>query len=281
MNYYSILKGLDTGEVMQIGLNLAGWKKIPFDSAIHVKGNNIKKVFVSIDVNTFDIYFAKILGCDCVLTHHPIGKSAVSFHKVFDRHVEYMVEKGIKKKLANSLVKDLKYKAYLKSHSLIYNDVISLAKSLKMPLLNIHQPLDEYMRKVILFKLYKSKLRSVSDLVKAIEEITEFKKALTRVIICNGKSSNEIGEWVLVIAAGSNGGYDIARTYYENNISTVIYLHIDYNELLKVKKDKRCKNLVILGHLAGDSIGMNKICKELEKKEIEVVKRGLIDDSSI
>jgi hypothetical protein len=30
--------------------------------------------------------------------------------------------------------------------------------------------------------------------------------------------------------------------------------------------------------LAGDSIGMNKICKELEKREVVVVKRGLIDD---
>ena len=157
-----------------------------------------------------------------------------------------MMEKGIKKKLAISLVKDLKYKAYLKSHSLIYNDVISTAKSLKMPLLNIHQPLDEYMRNVILFKLYKSKLKSVSDLVEAIEEITEFKKALTRVIICNGKSNNEIGKWVLVIAAGSNGGYDIARTYYENNISTVIYLHIDYNELLKVKIIKDVRILLSL-----------------------------------
>jgi putative NIF3 family GTP cyclohydrolase 1 type 2 len=272
------LDGLNTEELMKIGLDLAGWKKLPSDSAVHVKGTNIKKVFVSIDVSPFDIYFAKTLGCDCVLTHHPIGKSAVSFHKVFDRHMTYMLEKGVKKKLAISLVKDLKYKAYLKSHSLIYNDVISTAEILKMPLLNIHQPLDEYMRKIILFKLAKSKLKTIYDLIEAIEEITEFKKALTRVIICNGKVSNEIGNWVLVIAAGSNGGYDIARTYYENNVSTVIYLHIDYNELNKVKKDKTCKNLVILGHLAGDSIGMNKICKELEKREIVVFKRGLIDD---
>lgn len=272
------MDGLNTEELMKIGLDLAGWKKLPSDSAVHVKGTNIKKVFVSIDVSPFDIYFAKTLGCDCVLTHHPIGKSAVSFHKVFDRHMNYLLEKGVKKKLAISLVKDLKYKAYLKSHSLIYNDVISTAEILKMPLLNIHQPLDEYMRKIILFKLAKSKLKTISDLIEAIEEITEFKKALTRVIICNGKVSNEIGNWVLVIAAGSNGGYDIARTYYENNVSTVIYLHIDYNELNKVKKDKTCKNLVILGHLAGDSIGMNKICKELEKREIVVFKRGLIDD---
>ncbi|HKO41261.1 MAG TPA: Nif3-like dinuclear metal center hexameric protein [Nitrososphaeraceae archaeon] len=274
------MDGLNTEELMKIGLKLAGWKKIPSDSAIHVKGSNIKKVFVSIDVSPFDIYLAKTQGCDCVLTHHPIGKSAVSFHKVFDRHVEYMMEKGVKKNFAISLVKDLKYRAYLKSHSLIYNDVISTAQILKMPLLNIHQPLDEYMRKVILFKLYKSKLKTLSDLIEAIEEITEFKKALTRILICNGKASNEIGNWVLVIAAGSNGGYDIARTYYENNVSTVIYLHIDYNELKKVKKDKTCKNLIILGHLAGDSIGMNKICNELEKRGIVIFKRGLIDDNN-
>jgi hypothetical protein len=149
-----------------------------------------------------------------------------------------------------------------------------------MPLLNIHQPLDEYMRKIILSKLDNSELGSISDLIEVIEEIPEFKKALTRVIVCNGKSTNKLGKWVLILAAGSNGGYDIARTYYENNVSTVIYLHIDYNELLKLKKDKRCKNLVVLGHLAGDSIGMNGICKELVRREIEVVKRGIIDDGN-
>lgn len=274
------MQGLNTSQIMKIGLDLAGWKKIPFDSAIHVKGDNIKKVFISIDVNSADICLAKELGCNCVLTHHPLGKSLLSFHKVFDRHISYMIENGIKKNLAISLVKDLKNKVSIRSHSLIYNDVISTSQLLNMPLLNIHQPLDEYMRKIILSTLINSKLEYLSDLIEATEEIPEFKNALTRVIICKGKSTYKLGKWVLILAAGSNGGYDIARTYYENNISTVIYLHIDYNELLKLKKDKKCKNLVILGHLAGDSIGMNGICKELEKRGIEVVKRGIIDDGN-
>jgi len=263
---------------MRIGLKLASWEKVPPDSAIYINGTDIKKIFVSVDINQSDIYLAKNLKYDCVLTHHPIGLSLLQFHHVFDRHVKYMVDNGIKRKNAISLVKKLKEKVELRSHSAIYDDIVSTSKLLKMPLLNIHQPLDEYMRKIILSKLSTSKLKSVSDLVESIEEIPEFNKALTKVRVCNGKSNNKVGEWVLVIAAGSNGGYDIARTYYENNISTVIYLHIDYNEFLKVKKDKKCKNLVILGHLAGDSIGMNQICKELEKREINVVKRGLIDD---
>ena len=272
------MQGLDTSEIMMIGLDILGWKKVPFDSAIHIKGKNIKKVFASIDVTSADICLAKELGCNCILTHHPLGKSMLSFHKVFDRHVSYMVENGIKKDLAISLVKGLKDKVSLRSHSLIYNDIISTAQLLNMPLVNIHQPLDEYMRKIILNKLNNSKLKYLSDLIEAIEEIAEFKNALTKVKICNGKSNNKLGKWVLILAAGSNGGYDIARTYYENNISTVIYLHIDYNEFLKLKKDKQCKNLVILGHLAGDSIGMNGICSELKKRGIEVLKRGIISD---
>jgi hypothetical protein len=35
-------------------------------------------------------------------------------------------------------------------------------------------------------------------------------------------------------------------------------------------------NLIILGHLAGDSIGMNALGKKLEDKEIQVVLKDII-----
>jgi len=72
-------------------------------------------------------------------------------------------------------------------------------------------------------------------------------------------------------------GFDIAKSYFENGISTVIYLHIDYNELIKLRQANGNWNLVVLGHLAGDSIGMNAICNALEKLGLSVIKRGIID----
>lgn len=271
------MKGISTEEIMQIGLKLASWEKIPPDSAIHINGTDIKKIFVSVDINQSDIYLAKTLKCDCVLTHHPIGISLLQFHQVFDRHVKYMVDSGIKRKNAILLVKKLKEKVELRSHSAIYDDIVSTSKLLKIPLLNIHQPLDEYMRQVILRKIEISKLVSVSDLVNAIGAIPEFKNSLTRITVCNGKPTNNLGKWVLVVAAGSNGGFDIAKSYFENGISTVIYLHIDYNELIKLRQANGNWNLVVLGHLAGDSIGMNAICNALEKLGLSVIKRGIID----
>ena len=94
--------GLDTAEIMTIGLNLVGWKKTPSDSAIHIRGRNIRKVLISVDVTTAELLLAKNMGCDAVIAHHPIGVSSIKFHGVFGRHTEYMVENGVPKYAAKT-----------------------------------------------------------------------------------------------------------------------------------------------------------------------------------
>jgi hypothetical protein len=91
-----------------------------------------------------------------------------------------------------------------------------------------------------------------------------------------GSRKNKAGRWALVIAAGTNGGYPVARAYFEHGISTVIYLHVDYGDLTKMKEDKLKGNLVVLGHLAGDSIGLNGLAKRLEGVGVETVRIGIL-----
>lgn len=70
---------LDTQEILQIALDMVNWNSLPADTAVHVDGKNIKKVMLTIDVTTADLMLAKNLGCDAVITHHPIGKTAINF----------------------------------------------------------------------------------------------------------------------------------------------------------------------------------------------------------
>jgi len=51
---------------------------------------------------------------------------------------------------------------------------------LKMPLVNIHQPCDEYSQTAILNKLNSGKTRYISDMIRSVEEIPEFRNASTR-----------------------------------------------------------------------------------------------------
>jgi putative NIF3 family GTP cyclohydrolase 1 type 2 len=271
---------IDTDEIMRIGLDLVGWNKIPPDSAVHHYGENISKVLITVDVTTAELMLAKSIGCDAVIAHHPIGVSSLNFHRVFDRHIDYMIENGIPKDVAKDVVNKLKDRIEVKSHSNIYNQVVAAAKTLKMPLLNIHQPCDEYMRRIILKKIKsENKFQNISDIIKSVQEIPEFRNADTQPKALYGSLKNEVRRWALVLAAGTNGGSSIAKLYYQYGISTVIYLHIDYADLVKLKEEKIQGNLVVLGHLAGDSIGLNALGDALEANGIEAVRLGIISPS--
>jgi putative NIF3 family GTP cyclohydrolase 1 type 2 len=267
---------VDTDRIMKEGLDLAGWKKMPSDSAVHIKGKNINKVLMGIDIGTAELLLAKQLGCDAVIAHHPIGATSVNFYKVFGRHIDYMVEHGVAKKIAREAVEKLKERIETRNHANIYSNVVGAAKALGMPLVNIHQPCDEYMRQVILRAINSGRTEYVSDIVKSISKIPEFLHAATKVRVKFGKQNNKTGHWALVVAAGTNGGFNIAKAYFQHGVSTVIYLHIDYGELMKMREEKLKGNLVVMGHLGGDSIGLNGLAERLENLGIETVRLGIL-----
>jgi putative NIF3 family GTP cyclohydrolase 1 type 2 len=268
--------GVDTEQIMKVGLDLAGWKKMPADSMVHVKGRNIRKVMIVVDVGTAELLMAKSLGCDAVVAHHPIGVAAVNFYKVFGRHVDYLVEHGVPRSVAKKAVDKLTERVETRTHADIYDDVVGAARALKMPLVNIHQPCDEYMRRTIFEKIKAGKTEYVSDIVRSVSRIPEFRHAATKVRVRYGSEKNRVGHWALVIAAGTNGGYSVAKAYFEHGVDTVIYLHVDYGDLTKMREDKLKGNLVVLGHLAGDSLGLNALADRLEEIDVECVRIGLL-----
>ena len=272
-----MISGVNTEQIMKAGLELAGWKKLPADSMVHVKGTNIRKVLIAIDVGTAELLLAKTLDCDAVIAHHPLGAASVNFYKVFDRHVDYMIEHGVPKKIAKEATGKLKERVETRTHAAIYDDVIGAARALKMPLVNIHQPCDEFMRQAILTKIKSGKTEYVSDIVQSVSKIPEFRHAETRVQVRHGSKEDKAGHWALVIAAGTNGGYSIAKAYFQNGVDTVIYLHVDHGDLVKMREEKLVGNLVVLGHLAGDSLGLNALADKLENEfGLETVRMGLL-----
>lgn len=271
---------VSTNDIMKIGLDLVGWLRMPPDSAIHVKGNSIHRALITVDVSTSELILAKNIGCDVVIAHHPIGISSMEFHRVFDRHTQFMIQNGVPDNEARNAVSRLKRRIQIRSHANIYKQIVDTAGILKMPLVNIHQPCDEFMRRIILEKIKDHKHHhKISDLLKLIDEIPEFNNAVSRPIVALGSAKSNVGRIALVLAAGTNGGYPIAKLYYEHGVSTVIYLHIDPTDAAKLNDEKIRGNLVILGHLAGDSIGLNALADKIELEGVETVRMGLISGS--
>ncbi len=74
--------------------------------------------------------------------------------------------------------------------------------------------------------------------------------------------------------AGTNGGYEIAKTYFEHGVGTVIYIHISSGDLEKLETETR-GNLVVTGHIASDSVGINPLIRELEERNVSVTRVGI------
>jgi len=269
---------VNTEEIMELSLQLAGLAEVPEDSAIYVGGDKIRKVLFGIDAGAPELLLAKQLGCDAVIAHHPQGGMAVvNFHQVFKRHIQQMVAAGIPLEEAERAVRKKLEQLEVQMHIRNYGHVVDFAELLKMPYMNIHTPLDEVGRRRMSEQIH-SRIRedsTVQDVVSALKQLAEFRNAVTEIKIRLGKAENPAGKVVVSHGAGTNGGYEIARTYFKHGIGTVVYIHISPGDLEKLKAENR-GNLIVTGHVASDSVGINPFIHELEKRNISVTKMGVV-----
>jgi putative NIF3 family GTP cyclohydrolase 1 type 2 len=269
---------MDTEEIMNLSLKLAGLEEVPEDSSVYVTGDNIRKILFGIDAAVPELLFAKHYGYDAVIAHHPQGGTAVlNFHKVFKRHIQQMMAAGIPKEEATRAAKRKLEELETDGHIKDYSHSVDIAKLLKMPYMNVHTPLDEVGRRIMADQINRGikKNSTVGDVVSALKELPEFRNAVTEIKVRLGKAENSAGKVVVSHGAGTNGGYQIAKTYFEHGVGTVVYIHVSFNDLEKLQAEQQ-GNLIVTGHIASDSVGINPFLRELEKKGVSVSTTGIV-----
>jgi len=265
---------LNTDELMKLALDMAGFEAIPADSEIYVPGDSIRKVLFGVDIGSAELIIAKDQGYDAVIAHHPAGgRARLEGWKVFEKHVDQMIEAGVPESDAKEAIRKKISTLEVETHSANYDHVPSVARHLKMPFMNIHNPLDELGRRHIVEVIQRQRSANrdatVADLIGSIRTIPEFQQASTEVKLRHGALSSRAGRTVFSHAAYTNGGYEVAKTYYKHGIDTVIYIHVSETDLAKLRVDG-VGNLIVTGHIASDSVGINPFLLELRKRGIKV-----------
>lgn len=265
---------MNTDQIMKLALDMAGFEVTPADSEIYVPGDGLRRVLVGIDIGSAELVIAKNQGYDAVIAHHPAGgRARLEGWKVFEKHIDQMREAGVPDDDAREAIRKKISALEVEVHSVNYDHVPSVARHLKMPFLNIHNPLDELGRRrvaeVIQRQLSTNRDATVADLIGSIGTIPEFQRASTEIKLRHGALSNRAGRTVFSHAAYTNGGYEVARTYYKYGVNTVIYIHISEPDLAKLTADG-VGNLIVTGHIASDSVGINPFLAELRKRGVHV-----------
>ena len=144
-----------------------------------------------LDAGVPELLLAKQLDYDAVIAHHPAGgKTITNFHHVFKRHVEQMVDVGISRAKAEKTVKKKLEQLETDAQTRNHDHSVDVARLLKMPYMNVHTPLDELGRTIMVKQISRatSKNATVETVVTELGKLSEFKNALTEIKILVGKA---------------------------------------------------------------------------------------------
>ena len=85
-----------------------------------------------------------------------------------------------------------------------------------------------------------------------------------------GNEHNYVGKIALTeVTGGTSGSRDMYEKLAHAGIGTIIGMHM--TEEYKREADKHHLNIIIAGHMSSDSLGMNLICDEFEKRGVEII----------
>jgi putative NIF3 family GTP cyclohydrolase 1 type 2 len=264
--------GVSTQEVMDLSLDLVGWEDVPVDSTVYVSGDGIETALVGIDLGSAELQLATREGYDLALAHHPAGgRARLEFPAVLERQVEFLTDHAIPEEEAEEAVAELRERAELDAHASNYRHDPSVAELLDQPYMNAHLAPDEVGRRAFVDRAGSlEEGASVGDLVERLSAIPKLAEARTDVEVRVGSEENGMGEVAVHHAAGTNGGASVARTYFENGVDTVVYIHAGADDIRTLREafdDDR--NLVVTGHVASDAIGMNALIDALEERGVD------------
>jgi putative NIF3 family GTP cyclohydrolase 1 type 2 len=275
---------MNTKEILDLALQLAGMAEVPGDTGILVEGENIKRVLIGVDMGTAEILLARQLGVDLVIGHHPVGGTTRSqFPEVMKRQYDKMIEAGLPINRAQKALAKKIGQVERAGHAGNYDQAWSAARLLNMPFMGIHSPTDVLAERAVEAKLeeaLKDKPRAtLQDILDALNEMPEYQKTLSKPVIRVGSAGDFAGKPVVIMAGGTNGGVDVIKAYFDAGIGTTVSMHMP-EDVITAVKEQNIGNIVVAGHMASDSIGLNVFIKALQERGLEVIRMsGIIDPS--
>ncbi|HKK83505.1 MAG TPA: hypothetical protein VJ958_04675, partial [Atribacterota bacterium] len=163
----------------------------------------------------------------------------------------------------------------LSNHVANYDRVSSAARLLNMPFMNIHMPADLIGQKIVqefLDEKFKEQpKKKLKDIVSALNEMEIYRNALAGPVIRVGSEESYAGKIAVLFAGGTNGGEDVFKAYFEAGVGTIVCMHVP-EDVKKAVEKQNIGNIIVAGHMASDSIGLNKIIEKWEDHGLEVTK---------
>lgn len=253
----------------------------PYSDSRVLYSNNkpVKRIMAGIDIGGAEILLAKQLdGIELVISHHPHGVALAGLDGVMSMQAEILADYGVPINIAQSLIKLRISEVSRRLSPENHNHVVDIARVAGLDFMCLHTPADNLAATFLtdLYEKNKKNLDTVEDLMELLKTVPEYQAAIQMKSgpkIFVGAPENYLGKVVFTeITGGTSGSKDVYERMSQYGIGTIVGMHMSDEH--RAEAEKHHINVVIAGHMSSDSLGMNLLLDEVEKKGVEVLPIG-------
>lgn len=252
----------------------------PYSDTRILNGNGneeFSSLLVGIDVETQDLLLADYIRknskkIDAVLTHHPEGKAFAELSDVMNIQEDVLSKFGLPINVAQDLLSTRITE--VKRSIMPYNHerTISAAKHLEFPFLCAHTPADNCVYKYLKDLFEKENPNNLNDIIDLLLDIPEYASSARHGVaplIIVGDKKRKTGKILVDMTGGTSGPEDIYSAYQNAGIGTIIGMHM--GEKHRKEAEKNHINVIIAGHMASDSLGMNILLDSVLSDDVDII----------
>jgi putative NIF3 family GTP cyclohydrolase 1 type 2 len=231
----------------------------------------VRSVMVGIDAEAPEILAAERLiargeGIDLVIAHHPEGLAWARFYDVMRLQETMLKKMGLNADVAKKLIAERICEVERAVSPANHSRSVDIARLLDIPYMCIHTPADNqvyWYLQTMFDKKRPKKLSNVLGILKAIPEYADGMKKNSGPRILIGEPGKPAGRIFVDMTGGTEGSKKVFARLSQAGVGTIVAMHLS-EEHFKYAKDEGM-NVIIAGHIASDSLGLNFILDELEK----------------
>jgi putative NIF3 family GTP cyclohydrolase 1 type 2 len=237
----------------------------------------VKTLMAGIDADASEVLLMDRLRekgekIDLLLSHHPSGRAYAGLHEVMEMQAEMFAQAGVPINVSHSLLQERMGQVHRKISPANHNQAVDAARLLDVPLMSLHTIADNLGNKFMQEYLAKKTFHTVGEIYDYVCEIPEFvesAKGKAGPFIAAGSENSRAGKITIGFTGGTNVSKELYMELSKAGVGTLVEMHVSEDVLVELKKLHI--NVVDMGHMAADSLGMNLILDELEKQGIKVI----------
>lgn len=237
----------------------------------------IGSILSGIDMEVAEVLLADRLNqkgeaISLILAHHPEGSALAGLADAMHLQEGYMAKFGVLPGLAVGIMEKRIEEVDRSLSAVNHHRAVDAARILGFAFLCVHTPADNLATQFLYRHLESREILVLDDIVEALREIPEYadachKASCPKILVGNG--SRPAGKIYVDFTGGTGGPHQALEKIMQVGVNTMLCMHMGEKHIAWAKKNHL--NIVLAGHIASDSLGMNLYLDEIERQGVKII----------